>query len=372
MSIDELRKALEKGLKEGKSLKSLKKSLVDEGNNTLDVDIAASHISKSGGSGKKHYILFLVLGIIVLSALVTMLIIKAPVGEDLGVYDNQSVNEKNITSNNGVENTLPEFIPIPIKEGDFSSFRIDKIRYLFYDTPDEYGDISALRKVPGVYMYDANLEVWYSYFLPTRLEGADIYLKVVGRSTTDELDTVRFSGPLEDNGAIINFVSGLKSSQENPRLNYCFGFGEDFDPFEESDFVYCSLVVGTAPVNNLVASSSSLSFKFDVDGAENGDVLFDDDSVYITNSGTTPLTVFAAFEDIEGQEIELVTEDLPLDLLPEKEERIFFNASFTYQGTYAKDAGVYIFALPSNCNVSSYACGAIGKAKIKMVADYKI
>lgn len=262
--------------------------------------------------------------------------------------------------------------PIEITQTDITSLSISNIEYIFADTPNQYGDSSAMRKNPGVFVYDTTLDITYNLVLPVQLKNRPIYMKILGKKTSGEVDDLVYEGMAKDGGDAISFSTGLQHASDSPRMTVCFSTIEDFDPLKENYLVACTQLLGDAPNVGIDIRENDFPLDFELpDDVAEGDVLTASGELAMVNTGTTPVTVFAALDKVSvDKDYEVTFEPSSLDLAGGQEGKIQVVATWNYDGGFINDAKGYVYMLADNC-APSYECAQTAKERVEFDVNYR-
>ena len=318
---------------------------------------------------KKVILVLMLLSLIALAACSSP---ATPEGVQVVGEDNEpevSITSKTKTGESAQEVSDEKVNSFPLNEGAMSSaFEIQGVEFVMRSTANEYGDKSSLIKAKGSSSYDTNLQVNYVYTPTSRLEGASLYLKVIGIGFSGEKDTIRYEGKLEEGPNTITFPTLLTYAAGNPRVDYCFGFGANFDPFEADDKedIVCVSKTNEAPDNNIAPNAQSLSVAIDRDdnppsGARD---------FFVSNDGTSALTAFLYAPSDSNGEYEITLEREVLHLNPGDNQELSVEVTWDSEDSAGGNtAPFYVYALPDNCN-PSLACAQ--DAHISTMVELKL
>lgn len=247
----------------------------------------------------------------------------------------------------GVSTQIPDTnAPVPIETfaispGDFeTSFSTEGIKYLASEE-NEFGDKSSIRNVGGTSMYEANTELSFSY--QPILTDTTFYLKILGYGFSQEQDNTLYSGELKSGEETIPLNVLLLHPAQEVRLQFCFGFTPDFDPLmdEELEDVICISKVLPRPENDFDVNIGDINIFGDVTGEE----VTGSKSLYVQNTGKTPLTVYIYLP--ESDRYDISASQNTVFVLPEEKVRVDIELSYTYEGEKLKGkeyGGIYALA----------------------------
>lgn len=232
-------------------------------------------------------------------------------------------NQKITPEPNGVTFTLDE------KELQ-TLVSVDDYSYTAAPKADNFGDKSSVRNIAGTKKYEAFLKANLNYVQTGKYEDAVLFVKIIGAGLSGDLTSVVYEGYLAPGKETIDFSTMLQTHAENPRLNFCFGFEPDFDPFfEEDEHIACFTKLLEGPEHRLYVSQSDIVLSFDAFHAQSGDTLRMEKEFLMKNDGTVPTTFFLYVSNPEEQ-YTLVVDKEAVFLAPGDEETITVTGTWNY------------------------------------------
>ncbi len=280
-------------------------------------------------------------------ALIIILLLAGCTGQTNGANET-SPNNETIESPEVPETNSPESTEtFALSPGDFeTSVVANKFEYVMAEA-NEYGDESSVRNVAGTTMYEANAELKLTY--TPLLTNTKFYLKILGYGYSQEQDNIVYEGELTQETVTIPMTLILLHPGQEARIKFCYGFTPDFDPLQDdtSEDIICISKLFAKPNNDFKVNLEEILIKTEIDE----DKVIGERSVFVQNTGSTPMTVFTHIPEAEPYMLKV--DKSKLTLQPNEEVRVTFNIEYAYEGEVHEGreiVGMYI--LPKACEPS--------------------